>query len=473
MSFINDKLIEINEFLQEKKIAIIGIDFNNVQLVEYLYNIQADDVMVFDKREIEYINGDLMDKVITFGMEFSLGENCFKKLKEFDIIFRSPEYLPTIPEILKEEERGAIVTSELELFMQLCPAPIIGVSGTDGKTTISEMIYDILKNGEYNCYIGGFKNLSIFSQIDKIIPEDIVVLKLTNEQLMNMKTSPDISIITNINFMDLDIDYTEEEYINALRNMFINKNEIGTLILNYDDPIVREFSKETNRKVIFFSEEKIDEGYIIAENKIKVCEGELRIHLVDTRNILLRGIHNIKNATCAIIATSDLVDLEVSLNTIKNFRNLENRLELVYESEDRITWYNDSLSITPSRTITALDSFALRNVILIAGGDNSNYNYEKLAVSIVNSCKALILEGENAEVIEDQVKEKLRRTGNKIDIYKSNDIEEAIKIANKIAVKGDVILLSPATTYYTEYKNYEEMGMKFKKIIENNIMNDG
>ena len=142
MDFINEKLIEMNEFLQEKKIAVIGVDFNNVKLIEHLYNIQADDVIVFDKREIEYINGDLMDKVITYGMEFSLGEDCFKKLDGFDIIFRSPDYLPTIPEILKEERRGAIITSELELFMQLCPAPIIGVAGTDGKTTTSEMIYD-------------------------------------------------------------------------------------------------------------------------------------------------------------------------------------------------------------------------------------------------------------------------------------------------------------------------------------------
>ena len=470
MDFINEKLIEMNEFLQEKKIAIIGVDFNNLKLLEHLYNIQADDVMVFDKREIEYINGDLMDKVITYGMEFSLGENCFNKLDGFDIIFRSPDYLPIIPEILKEEQRGAIITSELELFMQLCPAPIIGVAGTDGKTTTSEMIYDILKNGECNCYIGGFKNLSIFSQIEKIVPEDIVVLKLTNEQLMNMKISPDISIITNIDFTSLDMNYSEEEYIDALRNMFINKNEEGTLILNYDDKIVKEFAKETQRKVVFFSEDKIDEGYIISDNKIKVCEGELRIHLLDTKNTLLRGIHYIKNATCAIIATSQFVDLEVSLNTIKNFRNLENRLELVYESEDRIKYFNDSLSINPSRTITALNSFALRNVILIAGGDTNNYNYNKLANSIVNSCKVLILEGKISETIEEQVKEKLRRTGNKIDIYKSNSLEQSVEIAQKTAVKGDVVLLSPTTTYYTKYKNYEEIGNEFKKIIENIII---
>ena len=470
MDFINEKLSKMNEFLQDKKIAIIGVDFNNVKLAEYLYNIQADEVVVFDTREIEYINGDLMDKIITYGMEFSLGENCFRKLEGFDIIFRSPDYLPSIAEILNEEQRGAKITSELELFIELCPAPIIGVAGTDGKTTISEMIYDILKNGERNCYIGGFKNLSILSQIEKITPNDIVVLKLTNKQLINMKTSPDISIITNIDLEGLNINYSEEEYIDALRNMFINKNEEGILILNYDDTIVRQLAKEAQRKVIFFSEDKIDEGYIISDNKIKVCEGELRIHLLDTRNIFLRGIHNIKNATCAIIATSEFVDLDISLNTIKNYRNLENRLELIYESEDRITWYNDSLSINPSRTITALNSFALRNVILIAGGDSNYYNYDRLAVAVVNSCKALILEGENAQIIEEQVKNKLRRTGNKINIYKSKNIEESVEIAKNIAVKGDVVLLSPTTNYYTKYTNNEEMGEEFKKVIEKVII---
>ncbi|MGN1298928.1 MAG: UDP-N-acetylmuramoyl-L-alanine--D-glutamate ligase [Candidatus Scatovivens sp.] len=473
MSFINKKLIEFNEFLQEKRIAIIGINFHNIKLIEYLYNIQADEVMVFDKREIEYINGDLMDKVITCGMEFSLGKDCFRKLNGFNIIFRAPNYLPTIPEVLKEEENGAIITSELEMFMELCPAKIIGIAGTDGKTTTAEMIYDILKNGECTCYIGGFENLSIFSQIEKINPEDIVVLKLSNEQLMNMKISPEISIITNMNLTDLNIEYSEEEYIGALKNIFLNQNENGTLILNYDNETIREFSKEAKGRTIFFSENKIEEGYIIAENKIKVCEGELRIHLLDTRNLNLRGVHNFKNATCAIIATSDFVDLEVSINTIKSFNNIENRLELIYETENRIKWYNDSASITPSRTITSLDAFALRNIILITGGDNNNLDYEKLATPIINSCKALILNGENSDIIEEYVIEKLRNTGNKIKIYKTNNIKESIIIANDIATTGDIVLFSPASNCDNEeYKDYEQKGEIFKEIVLNNIFKE-
>ena len=186
---------------------------------------------------------------------------------------------------------------------------------------------------------------------------------------------------------------------------------------------------------------------------------------MDTRNLNIRGIHNFKNATAAIIATSDLEDLETSISTLKEFVGLENRLELIYETEDRISWYNDSASIKPSRTISALDSFPIRNIILITGGDINEYNYEKLGKPIVNSCKDLILIGENSEIIEEAIRPNLRNTSNKVNIYKIDSLEEAVKLANNIAVKGDVVLFSPAGQQKLKFKDFKQAGKEFKKIL--------
>ena len=465
MEFVNNKLIEINEFLQEKKIAILGVNYSNVKLIEYLYNIQADDVTVFDLREIENINGDLMNKVITCGMEYEVGSNCLRKLSGFDIIFKAPNYYPSIPEIVSEVMRGTILTSELELFMDICPGKIIGVAGTDGKMTTSVLICEILKAGGYKAYIGGTDEYPLFYKLEEMTPEDYIVLSLSNEQLINMKISPNISIITDIEQSDLKINYSFEDYINNLKNMYLNQKENDVLILNYDNEILREFEKEAKSKVTCFGQNKIEHGYIVNENKIKFCESELRIHLLDTRNLNIRGTHNFKNATAAIIATSDLVDLETSISTLKEFVGLENRLELIYETEDRISWYNDAASIKPSRTISALDSFPIRNIILITGGDINEYSYEKLGKPIVNSCKDLILIGENSEIIEDAIKPNLRNTSNKVKTYKIDSLKEAIKLAKKIAVKGDVVLFSPAGEQKSKYKDFKESGKEFKKIL--------
>ena len=220
MEFVNKKLIEINEFLQEKKIAILGVNYSNVKLIEYLYNIQADDVTVFDLREIENINGDLMNKVITCGMEYEVGKNCLRKLNGFDIIFRAPEYYPSIPEVVSQAMRGTIITSELELFMDICPGKIIAVAGTDGKMTTSVLICEILKAGGYNAYLGGIDEYPLFAKLEEIEPEDYIILSLSNQQLINMKINPNISIITDIEESDLKIDYSKEQYIENLKNIY-------------------------------------------------------------------------------------------------------------------------------------------------------------------------------------------------------------------------------------------------------------
>ena len=464
MEYINEKLLEFNEFLKGRKVAVIGLGVSNKPLIEYLHKYKAN-VTVFDKREIDDIYKDIMDKVVMYDMEFSLGKNYLSKLQGFELIFRSPSCLPTIPEIQSEIIRGAIVTTEIEMLIELCPGKVIGITGSDGKTTTTSLIYEILKAKGYNCYLGGNIGVPLFTKIGEMTKDDIVVLELSSFQLMNMKISPSISVITNITPNHLDIHSSMEEYIEAKKNIFKYQDENGILVLNYDNDITREFEKEAKGKVIWFSSKsKIPDGYIVDENRIKFCENNLRTHVLHTTDMKLRGVHNFENACAAIAATKTLVDEETAVNAILNFKGVEHRLELIKETDNRIKWYNDSVSSSPTRTIAGLNAFS-RSVILIAGGYDKNLDYTPIAKPIVDNVKILILLGQTSDKIFNAVTKQLEKEGKSLDIYQCNSLEQTVILANRLAVTGDTILFSPASASFDMFKNFADRGNKFKELV--------
>ena len=465
MEYVNEKLLEFNEFLKGRKVAVIGLGVSNKPLIEYLHKYKAN-VTVFDKREIDDIDKDIMDKVVMYDMEFSLGKNYLSKLQGFELIFRSPSCLPTIPEIQSEIIRGAIVTTEIEMLIELCPGKVIGITGSDGKTTTTSLIYEILKAKGYNCYLGGNIGVPLFTKIGEMTKDDIVVLELSSFQLMNMKISPSISVITNITPNHLDIHSSMEEYIEAKKNIFKYQDENGILVLNYDNDITREFEKEAKGKVIWFSSKsKIPDGYIVDENRIKFCENNLRTHVLHTTDMKLRGVHNFENACAAIAATKTLVDEETAVNAILNFKGVEHRLELIKETDNRIKWYNDSVSSSPTRTIAGLNAFS-RSVILIAGGYDKNLDYTPIAKPIVDNVKILILLGQTSDKIFNAVTKQLEKEGKSLDIYQCNSLEQTVILANRLAVTGDTILFSPASASFDMFKNFADRGNKFKELVD-------
>lgn len=271
MSFENSKLEEFNNYLDGRRVAIVGIGVSNIPLIEYMHEVGAE-VTVFDEREIDEIDVEIMNKVICYDMEYSLGEDYLLNLVDFDIIFRSPSCLPSNPALLLEASRGAIITTEIEMFMELCPGIIIGVTGSDGKTTTSTLIYEILKAKGYNCYLGGNIGMPLFTKVSQMVPEDIIVLELSSFQLMNMKISPKISVVTNITPNHLNIHEDMEEYIEAKKSILKYQSKDDIVILNYDDNIVKSFEEDAIGKVIFFSHvAKIPEGYMVDRNSIKYC----------------------------------------------------------------------------------------------------------------------------------------------------------------------------------------------------------
>ena len=465
MSYINKKLIELNNYLKNRKVAIIGLGVSNIPLLDYMHNVGAK-VTVFDNRIIEDIPKDTMKKITDYAMEFSLGPNNLSKLEGFDIIFRSPSCLPTVPELQKEVERGAILTSEIEMLMKLCPGKVIGVTGSDGKTTTTTLIYEILKANGYNCYLGGNIGTPLFTKLSEMTPDDIIVLELSSFQLMGMEISPSISVITNISPNHLNVHSSYEEYIDAKKNIFKYQDKDGIIVLNYDNAITKAAAKEANGKVVFFSSKtKLEDGIILDGDIIKECKDKLRRHILSTNTVALRGTHNYENICAAIAATSSLVEVEDAVKAVQEFKGVQHRLEFIREI-DGVKWYNDSIGTSPTRTIAGLHSFDER-IVLIAGGYDKHLDYTPIAKPILEKVDSLILIGDTAPKIFDAVKNEAEKQGKDIKIYMCDEFKNTVLVAKKVAKPGQIVLFSPASASFDLFKNFEERGNKFKELVNN------
>ncbi len=471
MDYKNEKLEEFNRFLSRSRVAIIGLGVSNLPLLDYLHDLGSN-VTIFDNKEVEKIDQSIVDKLRKYNMSFYFGKNSLDNLKGFNIIFRSPSCLPTTTELVVEANNGAIVTTEIEMVLELAPCKTIGVTGSDGKTTTTTLISEILKEDGYNVFLGGNIGKPIFTEIGNMKPEDVVVVELSSFQLMDMKVSPDIAVVTNITPNHLDIHKDMDEYINAKKNIFVHQDNDGLLIINYDNEVTIKFYSQANGKAMYFSSKvKLDDGYIFdpEDEKIKVCENGLRKHIYDTRNMKLRGVHNFENACCAIMATKDLVKPESVVNVLDNFKGVEHRLELILETENRVKWYNDSVSSSPTRTMAGLNAFALRNIILIAGGYDKHLDYTVMAKPIIDNCKGLVLLGQTAEKIDKAVTDELKKQNKTMPIVRCNTLAETITEANKLSQKGDIVLFSPASASFDMFKNFAERGELFKENVKKMI----
>ena len=464
MEYENEKLIEFEKYIIGKKVAIIGLGVSNLPLIDYFHEKKSV-VTIFDEREITKIPKDILDKITNYAMEMSFGKNYLAKLTNFDLILRSPSCLPSVPELEREADRGAIVTTEVELLMKMCPCKMIGITGSDGKTTTTTLIAEILKNAGYRCFCGGNIGTPLFTKLKDILPEDIVVLELSSFQLMGMEVSPDIAVITNITPNHLNVHKDYDEYINAKKNIYKYQNKDGILILNYDNEITKQCSLDAKGKVIFFSsKQKLDNGYIVDENIIKKCDDKLRKHILNVKDLTIKGKHNYENICSALAATENLVEEEKAVETIEEFPGVEHRIEFVKEING-VKWYNDSASSTPSRTISGLNAFEDEDIILIAGGADKNLDYAPIAKPILDKVKTLILMGQTSGKIFEAVKEEAEKQQKDLNIYMVNSLEQAVILAKRYSEANQVVLFSPASTSFDMFKNMYDRGHKFKEIV--------
>ena len=463
--YVNKDLEEFKQYIRGRKVAVMGMGVSNTPLIKYLMDLDAD-ITVFDKKTEEELGKAKCEEYMLQGVNFSLGENYLDNLVGFDIIFRSPSMRPDTPALEKELDRGAILTSEIEMLIDLCPGKIIGVTGSDGKTTTTTLIYKMLEAEGYHCYLGGNIGIPLFARIDEMRPEDIVVLELSSFQLMTLKKSPNISVITNISPNHLDIHKDYREYIDSKRNIYLHQQKDDILVLNYDNEITKEFADTAVGNVRFFSTyTRLDDGVILDQNIIKICSNKIRTQVISADDILLLGRHNVENACTAIAAVQGLVKSESIIKVLTTFRGVEHRNEYVRELNG-VKWYNDSIGSSPSRTIAGLVSFK-NKVILIAGGYDKHLDYTDMGKYIVDRTKAVVLLGQTKEKIKVATEQALERTEIDLPIFECSTLEEAIEKANEIAEEGDTVFFSPASASFDMFKNFEERGKKFKEIVNN------
>ncbi len=462
--YINEKLNEFKSFIKGKYVAIMGMGVSNTPLIRYLMDLDAN-ITVFDKKSEEELGKAIIEEYTVQGVNFSLGDGYLDRLHGYDVIFRTPGMRPDIPVIEKEVERGAKLTSEIEMLIELCPSKIIAVTGSDGKTTTTTLIHHILKEGGCNCFLGGNIGMPLFAKIDEMAPEDIVVLELSSFQLMTLRRSPDIAVVTNVSPNHLDVHKSYEEYIDAKKNIFNSQAEDGIVVLNYDNEITNSFAEDVKGEVRFFStKKKLDNGVILEDNEIKIAKDGKRESIININEISLLGMHNIENACTAISAVKDIVSMEAIKNVLASFRGVSHRMEFV-RVLDGAKWYNDSIGSSPTRTIAGLASFK-EKVVLIAGGYDKHLDYTDMGGFVVDHVKTLILMGQTKTKIKEATLKALeRKEGTKLEIFECDSLEEAVATARENTSEGDIVFFSPASASFDMFRNFEERGNKFKEIV--------
>lgn len=454
------KLTDYVHSIRNKKIAVIGIGVSNTPLIELLL-AQGCDVTACDKSERDKL-GDTAAALESKGAKLRLGEDYLKNL-DADIIFRTPGIRPDLPELAEAVKCGAVLTSEMEVFFDVCPCLIIGVTGSDGKTTTTTIIAKLLEAEGYTVHLGGNIGTPLLTRADTMKETDMAVLELSSFQLMTMKKSPRIALVTNLTPNHLDMHRDMEEYIEAKKNIMRYQSEKDTLILNYDDGITRGFAGTARGEVRYFSRKsRVENGTYQEGNTLYESEGGKYKPVIEASRIILPGVHNIENYLAAFAAVRGLVSRASCDRVAGTFGGVAHRIELVRTLRG-VRYYNDSIASSPTRTIAGLRSFK-EKVILIAGGKDKGVAFDELGPEIIKHVKTLVLTGLTAGKIRAAVENAPGYSGSPV-IIEEPDFTKAVLAAHRSAADGDVVLLSPACTSFDRFKNFEERGNAYKEII--------
>ena len=454
---------EYLESLKGQKVTVLGIGVSNTPLIQMLLRAGAK-VTACDKRGREDFDGRI-EALESLGAVVHLGEDYLDYLEGQDVIFRTPGLRPDVPQLMAARERGSVLTSEMEVFFQVCPCPIIGVTGSDGKTTTTTIIAGLLKAAGYNVYLGGNIGKPLLPDAEMMEPEDFAVVELSSFQLMTMDLSPHIAVVTNLAPNHLDVHRSMGEYISAKENIFIHQTAEDTVILNADNDITRSFAPGAPGKVRFFSRKEEPEGpsVFLRDNAIWVSDGKGSRTVLPREAILLPGDHNVENYMAAIGAVEGLVDDQIIRDFAARFNGVEHRIELV-RTLDEVRYYNDSIASSPTRTIAGLKCFP-EKVILIAGGYDKHIPFDDLGPAITQHVKCLILTGDTSSKIRSAVEQAPGYAEGSPMIQEYHEFRDAVLAAHKAARPGDVVILSPACASFDHFKNFMERGDAFKKIV--------
>lgn len=440
--------------LKDKHIAVLGLGVSNRPLVRLLLEFGCK-VTGCDRTPREKLDEEVLE-LERRGCTLHLGESYLDGV-EADVLFRTPGMHPANPAIRALAEQGAQVTSEMEAFFQVCPCQLIAVTGSDGKTTTTTLISEMLKAAGKTVWLGGNIGMPLLPLVRKMKETDFAVVELSSFQLMDMTRSPSRAVVTNLAPNHLDVHEDMAEYVDAKKNIFRFQGAEDLLILNHDNAITDGFTGNgTTRK---FSRQ--GDAYVRLDGD-RITRGG--VDVLDVKDILLPGVHNIENYMAAIAAVEGLVEDDVIRHVAKNFGGVEHRIELV-RIKDGVRFYNDSIASSPSRTMAGLRSFP-EKVILIAGGYDKNIPYDELGPEICEHVKKLFLGGATGPKIREAVENCPEYDPMDLEIRDCGDFESAVRAAAAAAVSGDVVLMSPASAAFDQFKNFMVRGEFYKKLIK-------
>lgn len=450
--------------LKGKKIAVIGVGVSHTDLIRMLAK-KGLEVIVYDKRTREQFDDALYQEFLALGVAMELGPKYLNKLGGEEIIFRTPGMHYNTPELEMARKAGTIVTSELEVFFDLCPCKIIGITGSDGKTTTTTLIARMLEAAGKTVHLGGNIGKALLPEIEKVQATDYVVVELSSFQLISMRQSPDIAVITNIAPNHLDVHKTMEEYITAKSNIFIHQNGFSTTVLNADNPYTKKFMPCVRGKLCQFSRlSAVQRGAWVDESgMIWFSSNDSQTKIINSKEILLPGQHNVENYLAAFSAVWELVPREVMCGVAREFTGVEHRIEPV-RTLAGVRWYNDSIATSPTRTIAGLHAFDQR-LIVIAGGYDKQIPFEPLVPELIGHVKTLILTGATADKIETLLRASDAFAGCGMTLLRAGSLQDAVQQARDTAVSGDIVTLSPACASFDCYPNFEARGRHFKELV--------
>ena len=458
---------QLQNLIQGKKVAFIGAGVSHKRCIEQFVELGAQVTLCDQKKSLEDF-GAYADTLRRLHVRLSLGEHYTDGFAGQDIIMRTPGYEYYKPELQAALQAGTKVTSEVELFFELCPCEIVAVTGSDGKTTTTTLISKMFEAAGRKVFLGGNIGAALLPQLADVTPEAVAVVELSSFQLISMRVSPKVAVVTNVTPNHLDHHKDMQEYIDAKRNILLWQVPPCRAVLGFENEISRGMQKDCKGEQVWFTcLHDTDKGAFLRESDDTLCYAENGVvtPILPRAEVKLRGLHNVENLLAAIAAVWGRVPVEAMRQVGSTFTGVEHRIEPV-RTLDGVTYYNDSIASSPTRTIAGLRSFN-QKIILIAGGYDKKIPYEPLAPEILAHVKTLVLMGATGPRIEAAVRACPGFDESALTILHADSMQHAVELARGAAQPGDVVSLSPASASFDLYPNFEVRGRDYKNIVNN------
>ena len=454
---------EFFRWVKGKKIAFIGVGVTNTDCIR-LFAKKGAEVSVLDRKSREQL-GALADEFEQSGIRLVLGDGYLDGLTGYDAVFRAPGMYFHHPALEKARQEGAVITSEMELFFRLCPCKTYAVTGSDGKTTTTTLIAEMLKASGKKVYKGGNIGRALLPVVEEVSSDDAAVVELSSFQLISMRQSPDVAVITNVAPNHLDVHRDMQEYIDSKKNLILHQDGFSRTVLNRDNAITRDMTGLVRGELLTFSRQEAPRfgAYLRQDGMLCMrCHGA-ETEILPMEQIRLPGLHNVENFLAAYSAVWGDVPVEIMARTAQEFGGVEHRMELVRELGG-VKWYNDSIGTSPTRTIAGLKAFG-QKIILIAGGYDKKIPYEPLAPYLCEKVSHLILMGATGPKIQQALEACPDYDGQHPALHWAESMEQAVQTADGLAGIGDIVALSPASASFDLYPNFEKRGEHFKRLV--------